>query len=120
MGSWSIQESRASQHLSMNMEPLPKAVRASLVARSNCSAHSSMLLTILIPRPPPPYAALEGRFGKNILEGVFTFRMTGQPCWVTKATACSAVVTASSVPGMMGRPAAMADCRAATWQEEVG
>jgi hypothetical protein len=42
------------RNLSMNMEPLPKAVSASLVARSNCSSHSSRELTILIPRPPPP------------------------------------------------------------------
>ena len=44
----------------------------------------------------------------------WTLRMTGQPCAVTKSSASWAVVTAVSVPGMMGSPAAMADCRAAT------
>ncbi len=40
--------------------------------------------------------------------------MTGTPWDSQKATASSGVDMAASVPGMMGRPAAIADWRAAT------
>ena len=43
-----------------------------------------------------------------------TLSITGTPCCAQKSYASLASVKALSVPGMIGRPASMADCRADT------
>lgn len=53
----------------------------------------------VVPRPPPPYAAL---------------KITGRPCLLQNSTASSALVTGPSVPGTIGTPASIAAFLAAT------
>jgi len=86
-------------NFSINMAPFPKAAFASELARSNNSCTSSIFRTTLIPRPPPPYAALN---------------MTGRPYLRQNSMASSVVVTGPGVPGTTGTPASMAAFRAAT------
>ncbi|KAH3672384.1 hypothetical protein WICMUC_004220 [Wickerhamomyces mucosus] len=83
----------------MKQVPLPKAVKASDLALWKASAISSPSLTTLIPRPPPPKAALI---------------MTGNPYFSTKACASSTLSIGPGVPGTVGTPAASAKFLALT------
>ena len=54
-----------------------------------CRKFTSIFLTFLIPRPPPPYAAL---------------KITGRPFCLTNASASSLLLTGPSVPGTTPTP----------------
>eukprot|EP00732_Lithocolla_globosa_P000985 Lithocolla_globosa_v1_NODE_407_length_4133_cov_91.104463.p6 type:complete len:118 gc:universal NODE_407_length_4133_cov_91.104463:3346-3699(+) len=82
----------------MKTAPFPKAASASLIALSMCPSSDSMFSTILIPRPPPPKAALIN---------------TGKPLFLQNSVASLAEDTGPGVPGTMGTLAASAIVRAA-------
>ena len=88
-----------SRYFSTKHSPLPKAAIASLVAESKASSISDSSRTILIPRPPPPKAALIA---------------TGNPCLATKSFTSLAPVTGFMVPGARGAPTLWATVRAET------
>src|SRR5699024_8618244 len=77
--------------------PRPKAAVASRTADSYDSTMSSACRTTLIPRPPPPWAALIA---------------IGSPCSRTKRSTSAASSTGCSVPGTRGAPTRCASWRA--------
>ena len=83
----------------MKHSPRPKAAVASRTADSKSSGISSRVRATLMPRPPPPKAALMA---------------TGRPNLSTKSRISSADSTGSAVPGTCGAPTFSAMWRAWT------
>ena len=73
----------------MNISPLAKYFIDSALAASKRDLNSFSSLTIRIPRPPPPNAALI---------------MTGKPIFLAKACASATSTMGDSVPSMTGTP----------------
>ncbi len=72
----------------MKIDPLPKALTASECALSNCSLTSSILVTTLIPRPPPPNAAYRHQEKMRIEDTAFNPQSTYRVPYIYRVQSC--------------------------------